>query len=168
MVKNYRLWFLGILLIVLMSIVVISHLTPNNDNSKVFENQFIKFNYSSNLNVVDYSNNTALLVVVYDGDVYPSNWEVNAIGTIRVTKDSIYDLNMASTQIKFKNLNISGHKALVAYNHLNSAAFIYLNDSAELSIILNPGHDSYVNTILNSFVIKEVPPQFTILNKTTN
>jgi hypothetical protein len=70
--KIYSLGILGFLVIVLICSVGINYLNSNTNN-KVFENQFIKFNYSSNLNVVDYSNNTTLSVIIYDGDVDPSN-----------------------------------------------------------------------------------------------
>lgn len=164
MVKNYILGFLGIIAIVLIVVVVFNHSIPNNNDNKVFENQFIKFNYSSDLNVVDYSNNTTLFVVIYSGDVDPSNWEINAVGTIRVTKDSLKNVDWNANNInEFKNVTISGYEALVVYDQLNSGAIIFLNDSAAIGVLLNSECDPYVNTILNSFEIKKVPPQLTNL-----
>jgi hypothetical protein len=96
--------------------------------------------------------------------VDPSNWEINAVGTIRVTKDSPKNIDWNANNIKeFKNVTISGYKALVEYDQLNSGAIIFLNDSAAITVMLNSGCDPYVNTILNSFEIKKIPPQLTIL-----
>ena len=70
----------GFAVIIVLIIFLIIHSTGPNvtDNNKVFENQFVEFNYSSNLNLVDESNNTSIFVVIYD--VKPSN--NNAVGTI--------------------------------------------------------------------------------------
>jgi hypothetical protein len=68
-----------------------------------------------------------------------------------------------TNKIKYKNVTISGYKAIVEYDQLSSGALIYLNDSAELNVLLNNKYNSDVDTILNSFVIKKVPPQLTIL-----
>lgn len=133
-------------------------------NNKVFENQFIKFNYSSDLNMVDNSNNTTLNVTIYDGSVDPSNYQINAVGAIFVSNS----INRTKTGInanKLKNVIISGYKAEVEYDQGDSGATIYLNDTAGLFVLLNPDHDSYVNTILNSFVVKKAPPKFTYFYK---
>ncbi|UTB32337.1 MAG: hypothetical protein NKF70_12705 [Methanobacterium sp. ERen5] len=59
-------------------IVLIAHTATPLGKDKVFENQFIKFNYSSDFTIVDKSNGTSLSAVIYYGD--PENKIV--IGTI--------------------------------------------------------------------------------------
>lgn len=142
----------------ILAIVAISGCT--NSTNKVFENQFIKFNYSSNLNIVDNSNNTTLNVTIYDGDVDSSNYQINAVGAIFVS-NSINENETEINPINFKRINISGYKADVEFDQGDWGATIYLNDDAGLFVLLNPDHDSYVNTIVNSFVVKKAPPQFT-------
>lgn len=161
------LTLLSIALIILLGAAAIEANTvvasPTSQKNKVFENQFIKFNYSSNLNVVDNSNNTTLNVTIYDGNVDPSDYQVNAVGTIFVTDN----INKNPPNAKLKNTTISGYPAQVEYDQGDSGATIYLNDDTGLYVLIDPLHDSYVNTIINSFVVKKAPPQCTYsTNKT--
>ncbi|MGB9936701.1 MAG: hypothetical protein ACPK7O_03220 [Methanobacterium sp.] len=87
----------------------------------------------------------------------PSNYQINAVGAIFVSNSIDKNLTLAN----YKNATISGYKALVEYDQGDSGATIYLNDTAGLFVLLNPDHDSYVNTIVNSFVVKKAPPEFT-------
>lgn len=99
-------------------------------------------------------------MTIYEGDVDPSNFKINAIGSIFVS-NSISKTKTGVNANKFKNVTISGYKAEVDDQ---GGATIYLNENTGLYVMLNPDHDSYVNTIINSFIVKKAPPQFTYFN----
>lgn len=145
------------MVLILLVITIINPTIPN----KVFENEFIKFNYPTSLNVVDNSNNTTLNVTIYDGPMYPSDYKINAIGAIFVTNRINKDYSDAVNANKFKNTTISGYDAVIEYDQGDSGASIYLNEDAVLHVLLNPSYDPYVNSILNSFIVKKVPPKVT-------
>ena len=151
----------GIIIIILLIIILIVHLTCPNPKDKVFENQFIKFNYSSNLNLVDKSNSTSIFIIIYKR--YLSN--NNPIGTISVGKVNRTDeINMEkNSQISqnIKETTISGYNAIIEKNMGDPGAIIYMNNNISLNVLVDPPYESDVNTIINSFKIKKEPTEIT-------
>jgi hypothetical protein len=154
-----KLEVFGTIIITILIIILIVHVTSPNPKDKVFENQFVKFNYSSNLNVVDKSNNTSIFIILYDGD--PSN--NNAIGTISLgkgNKTDVQKLEKTSNGQNFKTTTISGHDAIIE-NMGDPGAEIFLNNSNSLFILVDPSYKSDVDTIINSLNIKKEPTDIT-------
>lgn len=150
--------FFGFTIIFVLIIILILHSTSLNTtdnnynyNNKVFENQFVQFNYSSNLYLVDKSNNTSIFVVIYDGN--PSNND--AIGTI-----FLGEANKTAQMNPFEETTISGYDA-IEENQGDPGAVIFLNNNTGLYILVNPSYESDVNTIINSMVIKKEPTEIT-------
>ncbi len=148
---------MGILLILVLIIILIAHTVTPMDKNKVFENQFIKFNYSSDFTIVDKSNDTSLAAVVYYGD--PKNKIV--IGTIfsneankTMEKNS---LKSAINNHDTKETTISGYDALVEKHQGDPGVEVYINDTRVLFILLIPDQTSNVDTIADTLIIKKAP-----------
>jgi hypothetical protein len=150
----------GIITITILIIILIVHITSPTPKDKVFENQFVKFNYSSNLNLVDKSNKTSIFVVIYDGD--PS--DKNIAGTISLGEaNKTQEQNLEKTIINGHDLKrtiISGYDAIVE-NMGDPGAEIYLNNNTGLFILVDPPYKSDVDTIINSLIIKKAPTDIT-------
>ncbi|MGO9387923.1 MAG: hypothetical protein ACLPWD_07750 [Methanobacterium sp.] len=149
--------FFGITTILMIILFLVIYNTSSNtttSNNKVFENQFVKFNYPSNFNIVDKSNATYLMIVIYNGNTSNIN---NAIGIISVSETN---KNMQMTPSNEKT-TISGYAAQIEMNQEDSGAEIFLTDNLGLFILLNSTYDSDVNIIVNSFIIKNAPTQIT-------
>jgi hypothetical protein len=151
----------GIITVTVLIIILIVHITFPTPPDKIFENQFVKFNYSSNFNLVDKSNSTSIFVIIYNGD--PS--KKNIVGTI-----FLGDVNKTNEQkIKKTAVNgqdtkktiISGYDAIVAKNQGDPGAEVYLNDNNGLFILVEPSYESDVDTIINSLIIKKAPTDVT-------
>jgi hypothetical protein len=151
----------GIITVTVLIIILIVHITFPTPPDKIFENQFVKFNYSSNFNLVDKSNSTSIFVIIYNGD--PS--KKNIVGTI-----FLGDVNKTNEQkIKKTAVNgqdtkktiISGYDAIVEKNQGDPGAEIYLNDNTGLFILVEPSYESDVDTIINSLIIKKAPTDVT-------
>ena len=155
-----KIEFLGIIVITILLIILIVHVTSPAPKDKVFENQFVKFNYSSNLNLVDKSNNTSIFIIIYDGD--PAN--KNAIGTISLEQaNEIEQLNQLKTSINsqnFKKTTISGYDAIVE-DMGDPGAIVYLHNNVSLCMLVNPPYKSDVDTMINSLTIKKEPTDIT-------
>ncbi len=151
-VKVKKTEFFGLITILMIIIFLIIYTTSSNtttSNNKVFENQFVKFNYPSNFNINDESNATYLMIVIYNGNTSNTN---NAIGTIFVSEaNKTQDTKITNS----KKTTISGYAAIVEMDQGDSGAEIFLTDNLGLFVLLNPGYDSDVNTIVNSFIIKK-------------
>jgi hypothetical protein len=150
----------GIIIITTLLIILIVHITSPTPHDKVFENQFVKFNYSSNLNLVDKSTNTSIFVIIYDGD--PSN--NNAVGTISLGEaNETEELNQMKTSLNGQNIErttISGHDAIIE-DIGDPGAEIYMNNNTGLFILVNPPYKSDVDTMINSLIIKKAPTDIT-------
>lgn len=155
-----KIEFFGILIIVFLLIILIVHVMSPAPKDKVFENQFVKFNYSSDLSLVDKSNNTSIFIIVYYGD--PAN--NNAIGTIAVgDANETKELNEIKNSINGQNIEkttISGHNAIIE-DMGDPGAEIYLKNGKSLSIMVNPPYKSDVDTMINSLIIKKEPTDTT-------
>ena len=151
---------LGIITITILIILLIVHITSPSPPDKVFENQFVKFNYSSNLNLVDKSNNSSIFMIIYDGD--PSN--NNAVGTIFLGEANKTDeQKLEKTAVNGHDMTkttISGYDAIIE-NMGDPGAEIYLNNNTGLFILVNPSYKSDVDTIINSLIIKKAPTDLT-------
>ena len=150
----------GAVIIIILLIILIVHVTSPIPKDKVFENQFVKFNYSSNLNVVDKSNNTSIFIIIYDGD--PSN--NNAVGTISLGKGNKSDVQkLEKASLNGQNFNtttISGHDAIIE-DMGDPGAEIFLNNNTSLSILVDPPYKSDVDTMISSLIIKKEPTDIT-------
>lgn len=152
---------MGITVILLLIIVLIAHTVTPLNKDKVFENQFIKFNYSSDFTVVDKSNDSSLSAVIYYGD--PENKIV--IGTI-FSNEANKTMEKNSEKRAINNHDteetiISGYDALVEKHQGDPGVEVYINDTRALFILLNPDHTSDVDTIINTLIIKKVPTDIT-------
>jgi hypothetical protein len=152
---------MGITVILVLIIILIAHTVTPMDKDKVFENQFIKFNYSSDFTIVDESNDTSLAAVVYYGD--PKNKIV--IGTIfsneankTMEKNS---LKRAINNHDTKEITINGYDTLVEKHQGDPGVEVYINDTRALFILLNPDQTSNVDTIADTLVIKNTPTDVT-------
>ena len=152
---------IGITMILVLIIILIAHTVTPMDKDKVFENQFIKFNYSSDFTIVDKSNDTSLAAVIYYGN--PENKIV--IGTIfsneankTMEKNS---LKSAANSHDTKETSISGYDALVEKHQGDPGVEVYINDTRALFILLNPDQTSNVDTIADTLMIKKVPTDVT-------
>jgi hypothetical protein len=150
----------GIVTVTLLLIILVVHITTPSPTDKVFENQFIKFNYSPNLNLVDKSNNTSLFVIIYDGN--PAEKRIaGTISTGKVNKTN--EENLEKTAINSQNMErttISGYDAIVE-NQGDPGAEIYLDNNTGLFILVDPPYKSDVDTIINSCIIKKAPTDAT-------
>lgn len=152
---------MGITVILLLIIVLIAHTVTPLNKDKVFENQFIKFNYSSDFTIIDKSNNTSLSAVIYYGD--PANKVV--IGTI-FSNEANKTMEKNSEKRAINNHDteetiISGYDALVEKHQGDPGVEVYINDTRALFILLNPDRTSDVDTITNTLIIKKVPIDIT-------
>ena len=150
----------GIIIIAILLIILIVHVTSPTPKDKVFENQFVKFNYSSDLNLVDKSNNTLIFIIIYDGD--PAN--KNVIGTISLGEaNETKELNEIKKTVNGQNIEkttISGHQAIIE-DMGDPGAEIYLKNNKGLFILVNPPYKSDVDTMINSLIIKKEPTDIT-------
>jgi hypothetical protein len=150
----------GIIIIAILLIILIVHVTSPTPKDKVFENQFVKFNYSSDLNLVDKSNNTSIFIIIYDGD--PAN--KNVIGTISLGEaNETKELNEIKKTVNGQNIEkttISGHQAIIE-DMGDPGAEIYLKNNKGLFILVNPPYKSDVDTMINSLIIKKEPTDIT-------
>ena len=153
--------FFGIMIIIILIIILIVHLTSPKPQDKVFENQFVKFNYSSNLNMVDKSTNTSIFVIIY----YSDSSNKKAIGTISVDEaNESEELNLMKTSSNSQNMkktSISGYDAIIEKNMGDPGAEIYLKNNTGLFVLGNPSYESDLDTIINSFIIKKEPTDIT-------
>lgn len=158
--KKYNI--IGLTIILVLIIILIAHTTiPTVNTHKVFENQYIKFNYSSHLTIVDKSNDTSLFALVYSGDTENKN----VIGTIFSNEvNKTMEQNQEKDAVNgydTKETTISGYDAVVEKHQGDPGVEVYLNNTKALFILLDPDHTSDVDTIVNSLIIKKAPAEVT-------
>ena len=149
--KKYFVVIAVLLLLVSISGCLISDGSNKNVSSAVFENQWIKFQYPSNLKVQDSSNNTSCSVSLYEASNLAGNinFQVNDKNKIL----NIYPDAQKTT--------IAGKEAITGNDETQLFAYVFLNNNTsknlELIMDFNGAYESAFNVTKNSLEIKKVP-----------
>ncbi len=149
--KKYFAVIAVLLLLVSISGCLISDGSNKNVSSAVFENQWIKFQYPSNLKVQDSSNNTSCSVSLYEASNLAGNinFQVN-------DKNKILDIYPDA-----QNTTIAGKEAITGNDETQLFAYVFLNNNTsknlELIMDFNGAYESAFNVTKNSLEIKKVP-----------
>lgn len=150
-----------LVLVVLTSGCVTSYgfLNPEDPSSGVnstggsFENQWVKFNYPSNLTITDYSTDNYIKIGVYNGSEY-----IGGIYDEMVNVDNYVPLPESY------NTTIAGRKTLGDYdiktlpngeNQVRPSAAIYLTGNATLDVIFDPASKTSFNQVIKTLIIKK-------------
>lgn len=157
LLKRSGISVLGIVA-VLMAVVFVSGCTSSNTTNssgyKVFENQFVKFNYPDNLTAVDKSTDN-VAVELYNGTTSDPANEVGEVGSARSLNKGLISVYSGWTQT-----TIAGYDAIKGADDTDAGAFIFLNNYTNLGIDFDPAYSSAADTIINSLEIKKVPKLF--------
>jgi hypothetical protein len=149
--KKYFAVIATLLLIISVSGCINSNNSNKNVSNTFFENQWIKFQYPSNLKVQDSSNNTSCSVSLYEvsnlaGNI---NFQVNDKNKIL----NIYPDAQKTT--------IAGKEAITGNDETQLFAYVFLNNNTsknlELVMDFNGAYESAFNVTKNSLEIKKVP-----------
>lgn len=153
--------FVGILIGLLSFVILSSGCTSNDLNNQTgvnstggsFENQWIKFNYPSNLTIIDNSTNDAILITIYNGNEY--------IGSIY---NEMTNMDNYMPFPESYNTTIVGRKALRDYdmktldngeNQIRPSAAIFLTENATLNVIFEPASNKTFNQVIKTLIIKK-------------
>ncbi|MGB9938145.1 MAG: hypothetical protein ACPK7O_10530 [Methanobacterium sp.] len=155
--NKYTIIVIGLLTFVILNSGCTSNDLDNqigvNSTGGSFENQWIKFNYPSNLTITDNSTNDDILITIYNGNEY--------IGSIYNQMDNI------NNYVPFPesyNTTIGGRKALREYdmktlyngeNQIRPSAAIYLTQNATLNVIFEPTAKKPFNQVIKTLIIKK-------------
>ena len=121
-----------------------------------FENEWVKFQYPSQLFIVDNSNSTNCKLEIYNS----SNTIIeNMIGEVFYCKSNRTDL---STFTKRKSITIGGKSGIKIEDNLQVCSYVFLNsDYTDVqTLILNFNAQNYRDTyqkIADTMVIKKIP-----------
>nr|WP_319372857.1 hypothetical protein [uncultured Methanobacterium sp.] len=124
-----------------------------NSTGGSFENQWVKFNYPSNLTITDYSTDKHIKINVYNGSEY-----IGGLYNEIVKIDNIVPLSESY------NSTIAGRKTLRDYdfktlpsgeNQVRPSAAIYLTENATLNVIFDPSSKTSFNQVSETLVIKK-------------
>jgi len=121
-----------------------------------FENEWVKFQYPSQLFIIDNSNSTNCKLEIYNS----SNTIIeNMIGEVFYCKSNRTDL---SSFTKRKSIKIDGKSGIKIEDNLQVCSYVYLNsDYTDVqTMILNFNAQNYLDTyqkIADTMVIKKIP-----------
>lgn len=151
--KKYFALIVVILLIISISGCINWNNSNKNVSNTVFENQWIKFQYPSNLVVKDFSNDSTCSVTLYEFS--------NPVGNINF---QINDKNkILNIYPDAQNSTIAGKEAITGKDETQLFAYVFLNNNRtknlELFIEFNDAYESSFNTAKNTIEIKKVPKQ---------
>jgi hypothetical protein len=130
-------------------------INPDNSNknvtNSVFENEWIKFQYPSNLNVKDSFSNNSNSVSLYAGS--------NLVGNLN------FQMNDKNKILDFypdaQKTTIAGKEAITGNDETQLFAYVFLNNDThnnlQLIIDFNNAYESAFNTTKNSLEIKKIP-----------
>lgn len=149
---------ISIIILILVGLVFVSWFgyANNHESQKIestggsFENQWVKFSYPSNLNIIDKSTNDHVDISIYNGTY--------EIGTI---SDSNINIEEAGSSSRTNMTIINGREALVGnvvsvnFNLLETSAFIALTDNSILEIDIFSGNKLVFDKIMKTLVIKK-------------
>jgi hypothetical protein len=129
-----------------------SNITATN---KVFENQWIKFKYPGNLNVVDKSQNDSIDVLLIREAADQNNILTGEIQNSVNDKNSMIKVN--------KQLNSTfetiASKEAISYNDSSGrSAYIFLEGDKGIWIDFDPAYESAFQMVKNTILIKKIPP----------
>jgi hypothetical protein len=140
-----------LLLLVSISGCVFWEGSNKNVSNAVFENQWVKFQYPSNLKVQDSSNDTFCSISLYEASylVGNINFQVN-------DKNKILSIYPDAAKV-----TIAGKEAIIGNDETQLFAYVFLNDNTsknlELVMDFNNAYESAFNITKNSLEIKKVP-----------
>ncbi len=111
----------------------------NSSTGGSFENQWIKFNYPSNLTISDQSTNNEILVLIYNG--------TEQIGAINEVQMNIDEMAGSEGTVETK---ISGRKGLITQDNTIETGFSSLFTSNNNYVNLSPGSGKSAIVFLRS------------------
>ncbi len=153
-----KLEVIGIIMIIVLLIALIVHIMVPTPPDKSFENQYVKFNYSPDLNMVDKSDNNFLFIIIYQGD--PA--DKNIIGTIFTNEiNKTNEETVArSGNSNIKETTINGYDAVIE-NQGDPGVEIYLNNTRALYMLTSTDSNYYADNMINSIIVKKAPANIT-------
>jgi len=114
----------------------------------------VKFNYPSNLFLVAVSREDLLTIRIYDGDTSDISKNIGGIGygSYRYSKiDRI-------SAFHWERTTICSYDAVRGKNERVAGVILFPSDYSGLSIDRDVAYESAANTIIDSLVIKKLPP----------
>ena len=135
------------------NVSIIKELANVSGTGATFENQWVKFNYSSNFTINDSSTADHISITIYNktkniGEIYDDGTNINNYGSM---PDS-----SATT--------IDGRKTLLDFcvetgpngvNQTRPSAAIYLNENSSLNVVFDPDYRTSFNQVIKTLVIKK-------------
>ena len=149
--KKYFALIAAILLMVSVSGCIIWDNSNKNVNNATFENQWIKFQYPSNLAVKDFSNDSTCSVTLYKFS--------DAIGNINFQINNKTEI--FNTYPDAQNTTITGKESITGNDETQLFAYVFLNNNMtknlELFIEFNDAYQSAFDITKNTIEIKKLP-----------
>lgn len=152
-----------------------SHQRKENNNFKkfplstggTFENQWVKFNYPSNLTVSDSSTDNHIQISLFNetilvGDITVSEGKVSERSDMSqnqnifsITDTAPTDMDIQSNIIKIAGRNAKNNTQTTGNFQPMPSAVIELNSNAMLEIAFQPGTETAYNQVINTIIIKK-------------
>ncbi len=127
--------------------------TGVNSTGGSFENQWLKFNYPSNLTITDYSTDNYIKIGVYNGSEYIGgiyNEMTNINNYVPLSESSITTINERKTLMDYDIKTLPNGE-----NQIRPSAVIYLTENASLNVIFDPASKKSFNQVIKTLVIKK-------------